>query len=186
MDDTPDKDFIRRYLDGDERALEALIRRHLRAVYNFVIRFTGTTTEADDIVADTFVKAWKSIRRFDTEKSFKVWLFAIARNTAIDVMRKKKMPVISDFENSDDFTLAEKIPSDEVPLEDVLDAARDHDAARMALTKLPSIYQTVLLMRYDQDMTFQDISDILGESINTVKSRYRRAIMLLKDSFKKN
>ncbi len=139
MDDISDKELIRRYMDGDEHSLEALIHRHLRSVYNFVIRFTGNAVDVDDIVQDAFVKAWKSIKRFDSDKSFRVWLFAIARNTAIDVLRKKKMPVVSDFETGDDFTLAEKISGDEIPLEDVLDAAHDRDALSALLSCRASI-----------------------------------------------
>ena len=86
-------------LTGDESAFAELTKRHLSGVYSFVVRYVGNAEEAEDITQDTFLKAWKSLKKYDPSSSkFKTWLFRIARNTSIDFLRKKKHVPFSQFE----------------------------------------------------------------------------------------
>jgi RNA polymerase sigma-70 factor (ECF subfamily) len=176
-----DKQLIINYLAGDDRSFESLVRRHLKPVYNFLARFTGGR-ETDDLVQETFLRAWKNLNRFDIERDFRVWLFTIARNVGIDWLRKNKrhVTVSLDQEDDDDIPLAEKIGDSAPRAEELTDLALQKDDVREIIAGLSPHYQMVLSMRYEEDLTFQDISDILGVSINTVKSRYRRAIAIIK------
>src|SRR3989344_9123747 len=101
MDEKTDKQLVSEYLDGKESALGELIERHLKPVYNFVHQAANNAQDAQDITQETFIKALKNLKRYDPNQNFKTWLFTIARNTAIDVLRKKKNFVFSDFENID-------------------------------------------------------------------------------------
>src|SRR3974390_42366 len=110
--DRTDEELIAGYVQGDEEAFTLLVQRHLKTVYSFVVRFVGDEQEAEDIVQETFLKAWKSARHYRAEASrFKTWILRIARNTAIDYLRKKKHIVFSAFENEHGQNiLAETVP----------------------------------------------------------------------------
>lgn len=90
-----DKRLITDAIQGDDDAFAFLVQRHLSAVYNFAYHFAGKE-EADDIAQETFLKIWKNLKKFRPGENFKTWMFAIARNTAIDHMRKKRESVFSD------------------------------------------------------------------------------------------
>ncbi|MEY4744173.1 MAG: hypothetical protein RL272_118, partial [Candidatus Parcubacteria bacterium] len=84
-----DAQLIARYLDeGDDAALRTLFERHMRQIHGFLARFTGSAHDADDLVQETLVKAWRHLKSVDPKRSFRTWLFSIARRTAIDHLRK--------------------------------------------------------------------------------------------------
>ena len=85
-----DEQLVWDYLKSDEKSLELLIRRYLKPIYSFVYRYVGKAHDADDVTQDVFVKVWRNLKKFDREKSFKTWIFAIAKNTAFDHLKKKK------------------------------------------------------------------------------------------------
>ena len=92
-----DKQLIVEYLKGDEKALETLFSRYLKPIYTFVYRLTGNAQDAEDISQEVFVKVWKNLKKYDDTRSFKTWLFTIAKNTAYDLLRKNKEIVFSDI-----------------------------------------------------------------------------------------
>ena len=96
-----DKYLVLDYLNGDETALNIIIKRHLKLVYNFAYRLTGNAQNSEDISQETFIKIWKNIKRCDPKQEFKTWLLAIAKNTSIDWLRKRKDFVFSDFETAE-------------------------------------------------------------------------------------
>ena len=85
-----DKQLIDDYLNGNDAAFALLVQRQINPVYNFVYRLVRNTQDAEDITQETFVKMWKNLKRYNQDQNFKTWLFTIARNTAIDSLRKKK------------------------------------------------------------------------------------------------
>lgn len=177
-----DRQLIEAYFAGDEKSFESLVRRHLKSVYNFLARYTGGG-DGDDLAQETFLRAWKHLGRFDLDRDFRIWLFSIARNVGIDWLRKnKKHSIISlDEEFDDDLSLADKIEDTAPAFQDVLDQTIEKESVRKIIDELPPAQNLVLVMRYENDMTFQDISAILGISVNTVKSRYRRALTDIKE-----
>ena len=144
MDEKTDEILIVEYVGGNEAAFATLVERHLQTVYSFVLRFVGNKEEAEDISQETFLKAWKSIAKYDAASSkFKTWVLRIARNTAIDHLRKKKHIPFSAFsdkasdsgDGSDLF--AETIP-DTTPLaDDIFAAAENREILDRALLGLP-------------------------------------------------
>ncbi|MHB8660559.1 MAG: RNA polymerase sigma factor [Minisyncoccota bacterium] len=177
-----DEALVAEYLAGNEDAFATLVERHVRSVYSFVARSVGS--EAEDIVQDTFLKVWKNLKKYEPRSAkFKTWLMRIARNTVIDYLRRKKSFVFSNFENArDDSRILDTPDTEHLPDELV---ARAHDArdVEMLLEKLSPVYREVLLLRYMSQMSFEEISQVLGESANTVRSRHRRGLAQLRQLF---
>lgn len=195
--ETSDIQLIEEYLKGDEGALKVLIGRYLKPVFNFICHYAGgSRQEAEDLTQETFVKAWKNLKKFDSSKTregkisgFKPWIFKIAKNTAFDYLRKrysadrqKKLLLFSELggggESESDFL--ENIP-DGAPLPDeIFDQADLAKKLSGAIEKLPIKYREVLILHYNDHFNLREIAEISGESINTVKSRHLRALNKLK------
>src|SRR4030042_2442046 len=88
--DASDNNLVEEYLNGREEAFAELLKKYLGPVYNFLYRITNNKEAAEDISQDAFFKVWKNLKRFDQNRNFKTWLFAIAKNTAFDWLKKKK------------------------------------------------------------------------------------------------
>ena len=176
-----DKQLVCDYLNGDETALNIIIGRRLKLVYNFAYRLTGNAPAAEDISQETFVKVWKNIKRYDPNQEFKTWLLAIAKNTAIDWMRKRKNFVFSDFETNEGKNLITDFLADPAPLPDkIAGQAEDKKFIGGLLDRLSPAEREIISLRYENNLTFKKIGRILGRPLNTIKSRHRRAIALLK------
>lgn len=169
-----DEQLVVDYLKGEEKALEILIRRHLNSLYGFVRRFTRNASDAEDVVQEIFVKAWKNLKKFDKQKSFKTWLFSIARNTAIDFLRKKKTIPFSEIPVLETLASSSPLPNEIMERRD-LDESLD-----AAMGKLPLKYRLVLFLRYNDHFAFREIAELLNESVNTIKSRHRRGLIVLR------
>lgn len=177
-----DEQLITEYLSGDESAFAELLRRHLDGVYTFSLRFVGNEHEAEDITQESFVKAWKSLKKYDTKTSkFKTWLMRIVRNTAIDHLRKKKHVPFSQFENEQGDNVLIDTLEDTSPLpEEMLSRAYDTEEVQRALEKMSPLHKEILLLYYTNDLTFEEIGAILNSPPNTVKSRHHRALQTLR------
>lgn len=175
-----DSELIHDYLKGDSRAFSSLVDKHLPAVYAFVYRLTGNKDEASDISQESFVKVWKNISRYDHNQNFKTWLFTIARNTTIDFLRKRREIVFSkmEYEEGEGFGVA--IPDPE-PLPDVLFEKKEiKEKVEGALNTLSPDQKTVVILHYKDGLTFEQIGKVVGKSVNTVKSQYRRSLASLR------
>ncbi|MFH1170359.1 MAG: sigma-70 family RNA polymerase sigma factor [Candidatus Vogelbacteria bacterium] len=158
-----------------------LMSQYLSPVYNFVYRLTGGADLANDITQETFIKVWKNLKRFDETKSFKPWLFAIARNTAIDWLRKRRLIPFSDLKDQEDNESFENKISDPLPLPDEL--FRRAELASLledALAKLAINDRTIILLHHLENLTFTEIAKIINQPMNTTKSRYRRTLTALR------
>ena len=177
---TRDDELVEQCLRGDRASLDALVRRHARPVYRLAYRMVGNAQEAEDCAQEVFVRVWRNLRRFDTRKQFQPWVFQITRNAAIDVLRKRRAAPVEAFSSTpDDASPIERLP-DPAPLpSELLQRADTARVVRIALERLTSNYRLVLVLHYRKQLTFREIAETLGESLNTVKSRHRRALLLL-------
>lgn len=177
-----DEQLIEDYLNGDEESFEILIRRWLGPVYGFVYKYVGGVQDAEDITQEIFAKVWKNLRNFNRQKNFKPWLFSIAKNAALDFLKKKKTAPFSEFENeTGENPLVESL-ADDSPLPSELSERAELSAKIKAVfRKLSPKYGAALSLYYYGDMNFREIAQSLGEPLNTVKSRHRRAIAALED-----
>ena len=185
MTDAPeDKNLIQQYLKGDSKALEILIARYLKLIYGFVYRSVGSPADAEDITQEVFVKVWKNIKKFDQNKSFKPWIFQIARNTSIDFLRKKKSIPFSRFENEKGQNpLVDNIAATPANL---IERISDKKTLDTVMQSLSDREQKIINLRHDDGMSFKEIAEVFQESINTVKSRYRRTLAVLRRNIKEN
>jgi len=178
---TPDKNLIEQYLRGNENSLEILIKRYLPLVYNFSRQFTGDPSKASDIAQETFVKAWKNIKKFDRERNFKPWILAIAKNTALDWLKRREDMPFSSFENEETgYNILETI-SDNSPSPEVLFGQTEtREKMDAAIKELPEKHREIVRMRNEDQLTFKEISKMMKEPLNTVKNRYWRAAQSIK------
>jgi len=185
MKNYSDEQLIADYLAGNEKSLEILIKRYLKPIYSFVYRYVGKEQEAEDITQETFVRAWRHLKRFDRNKSFKTWIFAIAKNVSLDFLKKKKTIPLSKFENEEGENKLIETFVDPSPLpQEILEKADMGKMLNMAMEKLSPSYRMVLFLHYNDHFTFREIAEIFGEPLNTIKSRHQRAILILRKMLK--
>jgi RNA polymerase sigma-70 factor (ECF subfamily) len=177
-----DKELIRKYLQGDRISLDFLIERHFKMVYAFVYRNVGSETDAEDITQEVFVKVWKNIKKFDQNKDFKPWVFQIAKNTSIDFLRKKKSIPFSRFENEQGQNAL--VDNMVAPASNLIEKLSDKQTMVTAMKGLNEKEQRLINLRNIEGLSFREIAETLKESINTIKSRYRRALLVLKKNIK--
>jgi len=185
-----DEQLITNYLKGNEESLEILIKRYLRPIYSFAFRFVGDSQTAEDITQEVFVKVWRNLKKpalslskgFDPKKgSFKTWIFHIAKNTSFDFLKKKKTIPFSEFENEEGGNKLTETLIDPAPLPDGLfERVHVGEILHTAMSRLAPKYRMVLFLRYNDHFTFREITEVLGEPLNTIKSQHRRAIIKLK------
>ena len=186
-----DEKIIALYKEGSEDAFKDLISKYTSPLYNFVARLTDKNN-APDIIQETFIKVWKNLHSFDAERaSFKTWIFTIAKNTATDFLRKKKSLLFSDMEKnatkdeSENInSFSENIPDEKLLPDEVLQKLQDSELLNKILDELPAHYKTILVLHYQEDMTFDEIGKVLGKPLNTVKNQHYRAIILLREMLK--
>lgn len=178
-----DADLVERHLAGDGRALNDLLGRYVSPLYRFVLRLCGDTSQAEDIVQETCLKAWRKLSSFQTNRSFKTWIFTIARNTTFDYLKKKKAIPFStlDEQSSIDEVFEDQIEDDRPLPPELLEHQDRAQLLNEAVKQLPEKSRTILQLHEGEDMTFQEIAETLSEPLNTVKSRYRRALKSLRD-----
>jgi RNA polymerase sigma-70 factor (ECF subfamily) len=168
---------------GDQRAFGSLVEAYLDRVFSFALRLSGDRAIAEDAAQETFIKAWKGMGSFDEKRPFRAWLFSIARNTTVDIMRKRKDVLFGSLDASSDDDaerFADGLP-DDAPLPDIMAEGRELSVAVEAiLARLGVEDRTIVTLHDVEGMTFSDISDIVGKPLNTVKSRYRRALLALR------
>lgn len=188
MPNQSDNQLINNYLKGEAASLEILVKKYLKPIYGFVYRYTGSTQDAQDLAQEVFVKMWKNLKKFDRQRNFKTWIFSIAKNTSIDFIRKsqsasggKKVLPFSALENDEDGNSFADALVDPALLPDELFKRKDiAQALSSVMEKLTPKYRLVLLLRYNDHFTFREIAESLNEPLNTIKSRHRRSLIILK------
>ncbi len=175
-----DNEIIAKILSGDEDATAEIVKIYLQPVYNFVYRLVNDRDTAEDLTQETFLKAWKNLKRFDRNKKFKTWLFTIAKNTAFDHLKKKKEIPFSAFTDEEEDNFLENIPDEEILPDEIMERSDLAEELDAILQKLPPHYRAILLLRYKEDLTLHEISEIEGEPYNTIKSRHQRGLAKLK------
>ncbi|MBP6858246.1 MAG: RNA polymerase sigma factor [Candidatus Pacebacteria bacterium] len=167
---------------GDDDAFQEIVRRHLTSVYRFAFHYARTEEDADDITQDSFFKAWKHIKRYKKGRAFKPLLFTIARNTALDFIKKKKPHVFSSLDNDNDSSAFEDTLEDSEPLQpELFERAETKEVLKKLMDELHPDHRSVLTLYYEEELTFEEIAETLGKPMNTVKSWHRRALIRIRN-----
>ncbi len=172
--------LVKDYIAGDEKALATLIQRHESKIYGFIYSKVSDKEVSNDIFQDTFIKVIKTLKlnSYNEEGKFLPWVMRIAHNLVIDHFRKtKKMPM---FRETEEFSIFSIMSDNSLTIENQIIADQVEGDIRRLVDELPSDQKEVLMMRMYQDMSFKEISEVTGVSINTALGRMRYAIMNLR------
>jgi RNA polymerase sigma-70 factor (ECF subfamily) len=168
---------------GDQVAFTFLLDFYWNEVFGFMIKRTENETDTEDIVIETFSKAFDKIANYNSEYGFNTWLIAIAKNVHIDMLRKKKSSLFVD--TNDDSNYVNSIADDSPTAEDELITEQNLAQLLLCIKELKPAYQDVIQMRYFQEMTYQEISDQLEEPLNNIKIKLLRGKKLLAEIINK-
>ena len=162
---------------GDEDAFEQLVVTYEKMVYNLVLRMVGSREDAFDLAQETFIKAWHAISLFQFDSKFSTWLCRIASNTCIDFLRKERKRKMISLTVLDDEDAQYEIPVADSRMDpaEITQERWDRQVVYDALQSLPAEYRTVLSLRAIEDMSYEEIGDVLDLKQGTVKSRIARA-----------
>ncbi len=175
-----DATLVSNYIKGDESALEILITRHKQKIYSFIYSKVYDRDVAEDIFQDTFIKVIRTLKRgaYNEEGKFLPWVMRISHNLVIDFFRKSnRMPK---FDNSGDFSIFSVLSDSSLNAEKTIIKEQVENDVRRLVDELPDDQKEVLMMRIYSDMSFKEISDRTGVSINTALGRMRYALINLR------
>ena len=166
-----DIDLVKRFQNGEEQAFDELVKKHYSTTHNLLIRLSGNSMDADDLCQETFIRVYRSLRKFKAQSQFSTWLYRIATNVANSHHRKEKVRQLLSFGN-DPETMAVDEPTE----------PRELDPEMWdAIHNLPQKQKMVLTLRIFQELPFKVVASILNMSENSAKVNYHHAIQRLKE-----
>ena len=167
-----EKALIGQILGGDQEAFARLVQAYQKPVYNLCLRMVSNPTDAEDLAQEAFVKAWRGLRFYKHEAAFSTWLYRLTSNVCIDFLRRQKKTVsLTVEEDAPDLEVPDAAP---LPEEQVLNKEKQH-AVAAAMAQLEEEYRLALTLRVVDDLTYEQIAEVLDIKVGTVKSRIARA-----------
>ncbi|RXR32541.1 sigma-70 family RNA polymerase sigma factor [Flavobacterium piscinae] len=182
----PDALLVKNYIAGDEQSLAILIERHQSKIYGFIYSKIADRDITDDVFQDTFIKVIKTLKSnsYNEEGKFLPWVMRIAHNLVVDHFRRtKKMPMQRETE---EYSIFSYMSDNSMNVEGQMITEQVENDLHRLLDELPADQKEVLVMRMYQDMSFKEIADSTGVSINTALGRMRYALMNLRKVIEKN
>lgn len=176
-DKMSDNELVSAYMKGDTLSFDVLLSRHQSKIFNYILSLVKDKALADDIFQDTYIKVINTLRsgNYRNEGKYIQWAMRIAHNLVIDHFRKsKRFPTVRGDENFDIFDV---LGSSEDSIEDIIVKSQIRDDVKKLIRQLPPEQRKVLLMRHYSDMSFKEIADKTGVSINTALGRMRYALI---------
>jgi RNA polymerase sigma-70 factor (ECF subfamily) len=179
LEDMNDSEVVQSSLDGDPRAFNELVRRYDQRLLNFVYRTIGDRERSQDLVQETFVRVYRHLHRFDQTKKFSTWIYTIASNLAKNELRNRSRNPLVLFQ-----TLKKNWDADHRPLEwedtqfkpdDLFRKRHLRSKVEAAVEQLPEHHRIVFVLREMEGKTYEEIAEITGCNLGTVKSRLNRA-----------
>lgn len=168
--------LVKKAQSGDTDAFEKLLTQHEKLVYNLALRTLVSEQDAQDATQEAFIKAWTSLASFRGESKFSVWLYRLANNVCIDLLRRRRSDTVSLTQTDSDGEEVElEIADESASPEKVLERKELKKSLDAALASLPEDYRRVLLLRENGDLSYEEIAQALDMDIGTVKSRIFRA-----------
>ena len=173
-----DEMLVKAYANGDNQAFDTLLRRHQNRVFNYILNIIKNKDVADDIFQETLVKAIMTIKqgRYTDTGKFSAWLTRIAHNLIIDYFRQEKSENTVSVDQDETDVLNRRDLSEE-NVEDLLVTVQINTDVRRIMDSLPDAQREVLEMRFYRDMSFKEIAETTGVSINTALGRMRYAVL---------
>lgn len=169
-----DLELVERVKSGNRGAFSELVKRHQRSVLRLSLRFVKDMDTAEDVTQEAFIKAYEKLNSFEGRASFKSWLFQIAVNTARNKLREWKRDTV----DIDDVQLAVSAEAEKTLVHSAV-----ADLLQQEVEKLPFKQRTALVLRVYEDLSFNEIADIMECPYDTAKANYRHALMKLRQTF---
>ncbi len=171
MSDRSDEELVRRYQEGEESAFNELVLRYQEKIYWVARRFTGDHDNADDITQEVFCKMYDSLKDFRGDSSLYTWLYRITVNVSLNLLRRQK---VRDFFRIDELFDVESDASD-AP-DSIVEKAEHQSLVEEAVAALPEKQRAVFVMRYYEELPYEEIAKILKTSVGGLKANYFHAI----------
>jgi RNA polymerase sigma-70 factor (ECF subfamily) len=172
---SPAEDAIARFRRGDRTALASILPQYQFRLYRFLLRMVREPAAAEDLFQQTWIRVMEKISSYDSRHRFDGWLFAVARNLAIDHLRRKPGFSLDAAEDDGEAPVDRLRAAGADPLEQVLEFERGSIVAA-AMEELPAIHREVLTLRFEEGMRLEEIAEVAGIPLSTVKSRLHRAL----------
>lgn len=179
--------LVSSYIEGDESSLEILIKRHKQRIYSFIYSKVYDRDVAEDVFQDTFIKVIRTLKKgsYNEEGKFLPWVMRIAHNLVIDYFRKSnRMPKFDN--NNSDFNIFSVLSDNSLNAEKTIIKEQVESDVRRLIEQLPDDQKEVLVMRMYNDMSFKEISERTGVSINTALGRMRYALINMRKVIEKH
>ena len=177
MEKLIDQNIVKNATFGDKIAMKEIVKQYEKPVYHFLFKMTQNVEDAEDLTQETLLKIYRKINKYNSTFKFSTWVFAIAKNTAYDWMRKNKnreLLIINDTENLFEPISIKKVDSPEYEAKSgIIDLKK-------AMDKIRPVYKSVLDLFYIQGFSYKEIASIHQIPVNTVKTYIYRAKLILK------
>jgi RNA polymerase sigma-70 factor (ECF subfamily) len=175
MDQITEAEIVARVLKGDRNAYALLVEEYKSPIYNLAYRMTGNFEDAEDLTQEAFIRAYQYLWRYDPRKKFFTWLYTIALNLIKNHYKKKKYN--KSFEEVGALSLTDKNPSPETKMIEAQEISS-------CLLRLEDELGALLIMKYQQELSFEEIAEITGKSLSAVKMSIYRGLAKLKELLK--
>lgn len=180
MAETSDEQLISSFRGGDEQAFTQLVRRYEKRLYNYLLRFLGQASWAEDVFQETFLQVHISAGSFDTRRRFQAWLYTIATNKARDYLRSHARRHTVQLTSIDDQTgsnqLWDQLLAENTTAADILDLKEQKEIVRRAVAQLPDHLRQILILGYFERLSYKEMAEVLDIPLGTVKSRLHAAV----------
>jgi RNA polymerase sigma-70 factor (ECF subfamily) len=182
----PDEVLVSRYVESaDQAAFRTLVNRHQERVFGYLLGMVRDREIANDLFQDTFMRVIAALNKdrgtYSVQGKFLGWVLRIARNATLDHLRaRKKWQDVSPMDGEDDTSYWDRIPDDGPSADVLIQRNEQADHLRTCIEGLPPEQLEVLLLRHESDLTFREISELTGCSINTALGRMRYALIILR------
>lgn len=176
-----DRRSITECLNGQPEAFGALVRRYQDRLFNAVVRIMDNHDDALDVVQDAFINAYQSLASFKGDAEFYTWLYRIAFNTAVSQKRRRRAMISLETGRDGDAVLDPADPSEDTQPGAALERTEEELALRSALNRLSPEHRTVLVFKDIDGLKYEEIAEVLGVPIGTIRSRIHRARLELRD-----
>ncbi|MCP1492102.1 RNA polymerase sigma factor SigW [Peribacillus frigoritolerans] len=170
------KERINQVIKGDHNAFGEIVEIYKDKVFQICFRMLGNRQEAEDLAQEAFVRAYVNIRSFNITMKFSTWLYRIATNLCIDRLRKKKPDYYLDAEvaGTEGLNMYSQIASDMAKPEEEVESLELQETIQVEIMKLPEKYRSVIVLKYIEELSLKEISEILDLPVGTVKTRIHR------------
>lgn len=179
----PDTELIAKAIDGREEGFEELVRRYQRPIIAYVYRMLNNYDASLDVTQEVFIKVYNSLARYSSEYKFSTWLYRIAHNAAIDYMRRNSVNQQSIEAENADGTYQLQIESPRPTPEQEREHTEWRAEIEVVVKCLPTIYRELIFLRHTQDLSYDEIAEVTGLPLGTVKNRLFRAREMMREMF---